>query len=171
MVILRATKKVLKSLPQTAADGDTSDTALGDWYVNRLTLGRQPLLLLVSEKSRLAILTPARGIKLLPGRLSQLVASRLDRLRVSDACIRAEVRAMENVSVGRTTDRSIVGQMVDFAKAVPYYVPLSESKNDLALQEAEDNLGDTPCRCTALRSQAIWPVQEAVRLLEERWSS
>jgi len=32
----------------------TSDTALGDWYVNRLIVDRQPLLLLVSAASKWA---------------------------------------------------------------------------------------------------------------------
>ena len=66
MVILRATQKVLKTLPESADDSDSSDTALGDWYVNRITLDRQPLLLLVSAKSLLSMLAPAKNVKSLP---------------------------------------------------------------------------------------------------------
>jgi hypothetical protein len=55
MVLLRATQKVLRLLPESAGGViDSSTTALGDWYVNRLIVDRQPLLLLVSSTSRLA---------------------------------------------------------------------------------------------------------------------
>ena len=80
MVILRATLKVLHSLPKPTATSNTSDTALGDWYVNRVVVDRRPLLLLVSSKSLLPMLEPARDVRGLPGRLDLLVAGRLQRL-------------------------------------------------------------------------------------------
>jgi hypothetical protein len=63
VVVLRATQKVLRLLPQPRHIPGASDTALGDWYVNRIVIARQPLLLLVSEKSLLSVLTPARDVK------------------------------------------------------------------------------------------------------------
>ncbi len=75
LVVLRATRKVLKSLPQIERDGVASDNALGDWYVNRLVIDRRPLLLLVSSASRLAIVTPAREVKTLPDRLATIVGA------------------------------------------------------------------------------------------------
>lgn len=170
MVVLRATRKVLQALPESAIDGSVSDTALGDWYVNRITLDHQPLLLLVSEKSRLSMLAPARDVKSFPSRLGQLLATRLKRLRVDEELVRAEVSAMEVVLVGPTRDRSVTGQMVDFAKAIPYHVAIGEARNESALRVVEDKLGDTPCRCSGSKVHVIWPVQEAVRLLTDRWS-
>ncbi|MFP4596485.1 DUF6933 domain-containing protein [Ralstonia sp.] len=81
---------------------------------------RQPLLLLVSSESRLALLTRAREVKNLPNRIGDLLATRLRRLGVDEHLIRAELAAMETARVGRTRDRSITGQLVDFAKATPY---------------------------------------------------
>ena len=49
MVVLRATKKVLKLLPKASSMAVTSTTALGDWYINRIVVDRHPLLLLVSS--------------------------------------------------------------------------------------------------------------------------
>ena len=48
MVALRATKKVLRLLPKvyTGSEIPPPTNALGDWYVNRLVVDRQPLLLL-----------------------------------------------------------------------------------------------------------------------------
>jgi hypothetical protein len=142
MVILRATQKVLKALPESAVDTDVSDTALGDWYLNRITLDRQPLLLLVSSKSLLAVLTPARNVKTFPSRVSEVVANRLERLAVGENLIRAEIQAMNVAVVGRTRDRSVTGQMVDFAKSIPYYIPVG-GLDHATLRFAEDRLRHT----------------------------
>jgi hypothetical protein len=170
MSVLRATQKVLRTLPQSAHDADVSDTALGDWYVNRLTVDRQLLLLLVSSTSLLAVLTQARDVKTLPSRVSELVANRLRRLGIDEHLIRAEVQAMDHAVVGRTRDRSVTGQMVDFAKAVPYYIPMGELDGS-TLRFAEDRLGETPCRCGRSDAETVWPARDAARLLAERWSA
>lgn len=170
MVVLRATGKVLKVLPESASETDTSDTALGDWYVNRIVADRRPLLLLVSALSRLAILTPARNVKNLPGTVGGLIAQRLERLNVNQEVIVAEIRAMNSVHVGRTRDRSITGQMVDFAKAVPYYLPVG-GWDESTLRVVEDRLGETPCLVTRKIHQTVWPDRQAVDLLTARWPS
>ncbi|HUF72275.1 MAG TPA: hypothetical protein VMR74_05185 [Gammaproteobacteria bacterium] len=170
MVVLRATQKVLKTLPESASDADVSDTALGDWYVNRITLDRQPLLLLVSSNSLLAMLAPARNVKTLPSRISGMVAARLERLGVEGHLIRAEVQAMNVALVGRTRDRSVIGQMVDFAKAIPYYVPIGTGRDEARLRVVEDQLAHTPCRCGRSDAETIWPDRDSALLLAERWS-
>jgi hypothetical protein len=107
MVILRPTRKVLKILPCSAEGDFLSDTALGDWYVNRVVVDRKPLLILLSSRSLLPIVLPARDIKSLPGRLPQLVAGRLERLGISGSLIDAEVAAIPPVHIAKTTDRSV----------------------------------------------------------------
>ena len=170
MVVLRATQKVLRTLPQSASDADVSDTALGDWYVNRIVVDRQPLLLLVSAKSRLAILAPARDVRSLPDRLPGIVANRLRRIDVDSNLIAAEIGAMHTTRVGRTQDRSVTGQMVDFAKAIPYYLPVN-GWDAATLRQAEERLGETPCRVNRRFEEVIFPQQTTVRLLEEQWST
>ena len=170
MVVLRATQKILKALPESASDADVSDTALGDWYVNRITLDRQPLLLLVSSKSLLSMLAPARNVKALPGRIGDMVAARLGRLGIDERLIRSEVQAMNVALVGRTRDRSVTGQMVDFARVIPYYVPIGAARDDARLRLVEDQLAHTPCRCSRSSASTIWPDQDSERLLAERWS-
>src|SRR3972149_1435136 len=101
MVILRPTKKLRSALPTTVVSTQ-GDTALGDWYVNRIVVGRQPLLLLVSSKSLLPIVLPARDVRSLPGRLGALVASRLQRFGIGPDTIEAELRAMQPVVVAPT---------------------------------------------------------------------
>lgn len=92
MVILRSTQKLRSALPITEGLVGESDTALGDWYVNRVVVDRRPLLLLVSAKALLPML------------------------------IAAEVAAMTPVFVAPTVDRSVLGILVDTAKSVPFHL-------------------------------------------------
>jgi len=83
MVVLRRTQKLASALPLSPLAPAQSTTALGDWYVNRVTIDRRPLLLLVSAQSLLPLLVPARDVAGLPGRLPDLVAARLRRLGIA----------------------------------------------------------------------------------------
>lgn len=168
VVVLRATQKVLRSLPQCACDLGTSENALGDWYVNRIVVDRRPLLLLVSSRSLLAILTPAREVRTFPDRLAKVVGDRLRRLQVSEAVVASEVEATLLVRVGKTIDRSVTGQLVDFAKALPYYLPI-DGWDESTLQAAEEKLAETPCRSSRRFSEVIWPGRTAIQLLHTTW--
>lgn len=168
MVILRATQKVLKRLPLASADDVESDTALGDWYVNRLVVDRKHLLLLVSSKSLLPILTPARGLRNLPGNLPGLVFDRIKRLDIDLELIGSEMDAMSAVSVGPTSDRSVLGTLVEFGLTVQYYAPLGEH-DSWTLRRMEDRLSETPCRVTRRATDTIFPTERAIQLLEEKW--
>ena len=168
MLVLRATQKVLRLLPQSAGDEDVSDTALGDWYINRTVIDRQPLLLCVSSNSLLALLTPASDVKSLPGRFPKLVAQRLELLGIDAYLIASELTAMQDVRVGRTLDRSVLGTMVDFAKVLPYYLT-HNTRDTMDFRLAERRFSETPCRCGS--RNAIWPHSETLRLLTVRWQN
>ncbi len=156
MVILRRTRKLSAVLPESAAPSATSDTALGDWYVNRLVVDRRPLLLLLSSTTLLPILIPARDVRGLPSRLAGIVAARLRRCGIADAVIQAEVEAMAPVAVGATLDRSVLGILVDFAKCVPFH--LEEGHwNEATLEAVEDRLAETPCYASGPDERVIFP--------------
>jgi hypothetical protein len=169
MVVLRATLKVLKVLPPSGADDEVSDTALGDWYVNRLVVDPQPLLLFVSANSRLVMLAPARDVKSLPVRFAGMVVERLRRLGADQARIDVERAAMNTVCVGRTRDRSVTGQMVDFARLIPYHLPVGAWEAS-SLSLVEERLGEVPCRAGRAFHEVIFPKQTALRLLKEQWA-
>lgn len=166
--MLRATQKVLKLLPEPFGGVAPTDAALGDWYVNRIVVDRQPLLLLVSSTSRLAIVTMARNVRALPNRLGTLVGERIRRLMVTPAAVALEVEATTDVNVGKTVDRSVTGQMVDFAKAIPYYLPESHWNED-DLKFVEDKLAETPCLASGPHKSVIFPREKAMQLLEAKW--
>ena len=168
MVVLRATQRVLRLLPEPVARSVTSGTALGDWYVNRIVVDRRPLLLLVSSTSRLAVVTTARDVKALTERLAPLIGERIRRLEIDPDALASEVQATSVVTVAKTIDRSVTGQMVDFAKAIPYYLPEREWKED-DLKLVEDKLAETPCRASGPFKDVIFPREMAIRLLENKW--
>ena len=142
-VVLRRTEKLATALPLSEHAPDSSDTALGDWYVNRIVVQRQPLLLLVSSVTLLPIVMPARDVRRLPERLPQLVRLRLQRLRMEYAWINAEVASMSTVVVAKTASRSILGVMRDFAATVGFLRP-DRDWDDMELRGLEDHLAETP---------------------------
>lgn len=168
MVILRATRRLQLRVPLGVENPGESDTALGDWNVNRLVIARQPLLLLVSSRSLLSMLTPARDVRTLPDRLPGLVADRLQRLGVLPALVQAEVAAMNPVITAPTRDRSVLGIMVDFAKSIPYYLS-AHAWDASALGGIEDQLARTPCHAGRRAEGVVYPDQTARKLLDSRW--
>ena len=165
---LRPTRK-LQNVLRVAESIAISDTALGDWYVNRLVVDRQPLLLLVSSASLLPIVVRARDVRALPRHIGDMVAHRLARLGVAGSLVDAERRAMTPVHTGATVDRSVLGIMVDFAKSVPYY--LEAGWDDSALAVVEDRLAETPCHSGKPSELVVFPDQKAPELLAARWRS
>jgi hypothetical protein len=145
-----------------------SDTALGDWYVNRLVVDRQPLLLLVSSTSLLPLLVPARDVRTLPSRLASLVATRLRRSGADARAIEAEELAMSPVVISPTVDRSVLGIMVDFAKAVPYYLKPGRW-SEASLPSVEERLAETPCHAGLSDGRVVFPDRKAPDLLREKW--
>ena len=166
MLILRPTRKLQRSLPVSADVDAESDTALGDWYVNRIVVDRKPLLLLLSAKSLLPILTPAREVRSLPDRLPELVSGRLESLGVSSSVIEQEVSAMSPIAIAPTVNRSVLGIMVDFAKLIPHYVDrIGWHPETLSVLEAQ--LEDNPCHAGSRNT--VFPNQKAPDLLTQRW--
>ena len=168
MVILRPTKKLRSLLPTAATVPICSDTALGDWYVNRIVVDRQPLLILVSSTSLLPMLVPARDVRRLPGKLATLVEGRLRRCGIDAPAIEAELQAMRPVVIGATVDRSVLGSMVDFAKAVPYHLKPGQWNDDTLLL-VEQQLAETPCHSARSTEPVIFPDRKATDLLRGKW--
>lgn len=168
MVVLRATKKVLTRLHGPTADAGESDTALGDWYVTRVVVDRQPLLLLISSKSSLPIIVPAKGVADLPSRLAQLVATRLRRMGIPLAWIDAEVRAMDGVVVAPTNSRSVNGILVQCAKALPSYLPIN-GWDATTLPFVEHRIAETPWHAGGRFEDTIFPDMKTPELLAAAW--
>ena len=141
MVILRPTRKLRTRLPVSSDPEPQSDTVLGDWYVNHVVIYRRPLLLLVSSAFLLAVLIPARDVRILPNRLAEIIAQRLARLGVARKPVDAELEAMTQLHVAPPSDRSVLGIMVDYAKMLPAFLEPGFSDHS-GLMGAEELLWD-----------------------------
>lgn len=170
MVILRPTQKLRSLLPVTAEPSRVSDTALGDWYINRLVVDRRSLLVLISSIALLPLLVPARDVRTIPMRLPELVATALRRLGIPAHLIAAEVAAMTPVTIAPTRDRSVLGILVDTAKTVPYHLDAGRW-DDTTLPFVEARLAQTPWHCSGRSAGVIFADQAAPALLQAKWGA
>jgi hypothetical protein len=170
VVILRRTQKLAAQLTATTASASLSDTALGDWYVNRLIVDRKPLLLLVSSRSLISLLIPARDARNLPTRLADLVARRLRRMGIAPKLVEREVAAMSPVHVAKTVDRSVVGILVDFAAMIPYHLERG-GWDETTLPFVERKLAKNPCFAGRAGDGTVFPEKATPALLASRWDA
>lgn len=115
-------------------------TRLGDWYANLLHVGRLQLVLGVSETTFLPVVLPAAPISTVVPRLRLGLGQVLRALGVADVEIEREAAEMASVVYGKTANRQVIGIMVDFAKALEFYVDDTPSLLVVSLRLAE-----TPC--------------------------
>lgn len=167
--MLRVVKKLQSQLP-VSGNPDTSTGALGDWFVTRFVIARNPLLMLVSSTSLLACIEPARDVRRLPLRLPRIVGERLHRLGMSPQVIDAELAAMQPVEVGPTNDRSVTGVMVDCCYLARLY------RSDIRWEESqipstEMFLWETPMLTSSRKGAVIFPGEHARSILIERWAA
>jgi hypothetical protein len=92
--------------------------------------------------------------------LTVLVAARHRRHGIEEPVVAAEIGAMSVVAVGKTTDRSVTGQMVDFAKHLTYYLP-DNGWNEWDQHAAESRLAEMPCHASKPFDQVIFPQDAA----------
>lgn len=145
MNALRCTAKLRKRIGLEALPEPGSGiAALGDWYAHLLTVGRQPLVLAVSERSLLAVVLPARDLKNLARNFLHAVRERLARIGVDEAAVEREMACLQPLAFAATRSRSVLGSINDFVfqlKARAAH-PLGR---DWTPQSFEDELGEVPC--------------------------
>jgi hypothetical protein len=170
---LRRTEKLSRHLPLAGDATIASTTALGDWYVNRVSVGRRALLLATSAGTFLPIVTPARDVRTFAAWLPELVAARLARLGVPPDMIAREVAAMAPMAVAKTASRQVLGVMNQYAFELPYrlapVIGRGASEVD-ELRVAEDQLGDTPLFCSKPGHAVVVPNEATVVAMLTRWA-
>lgn len=143
MVTLRCTKKLRQRLgARTFEERGPSTTVLGDWCGDTLFTRHARLVVLVSEKSRLAVLLRARDFPTFEARFRAAVIETLRLLHVSGEAIRREAEAMEEVVFAPTNNRSVLGTIHDHHRLLrgQFEVPPART-----LMEYAALLNRTPC--------------------------
>ena len=114
MLVVRATKKLLDRLgPVTLELGETSTTLLGDWYASAWAW-RPQVALFVSEATLFPILMPLAPAATLLARFHDGLAQALAAHDVPEAFITQERSRMQDVRLGKTASRSVLGIMNEF---------------------------------------------------------
>lgn len=142
MFTLRCTSRLLTRLrakPEAAPPAPT--TRLGDWYANLLHVGRQQLVLAVSERTLLPVVIPASPGHTLVPRLVEGVAEVLRALAIPRDGVVAELEAMKPAAFAKTANRSVVGILVDFEHLLGAFIKTHATLRDVSL-----HLARVPCR-------------------------
>jgi len=160
MVVLRPTARLAAKLRLRLAESHfRSTTRLGDWYATDLSLGRQRLVICVSELSRFAVVLPAAPYATVPERLPPALARVLHLIGVEPAAIEREMAAMGTIAIAKTSNRSVIGtvnECVQYLRHLHGNRPISA---DPFLLSAE--LGEFVC----LPLKDTYPKEAALRLL------
>lgn len=115
MITICCTSKLLKRTGFPAeSSAPEPNTALGNWYANILFFHRRQVLLFVSERSRLAVVTPTKETRLLANHLTRHLSVLLGSLNAKPEWIDAEIRQMTDVHYAAAKSRSVLGTMNDY---------------------------------------------------------
>lgn len=141
MIALRCTQKLLTRLKaKPGLDGTVATTVLGHWYANLIYIGRQQLILCVSERSFLPVLLTAKDTATFPSRLFSGVGWLLSRIGVPEFALDHELREMQDFVIGRTQSRQVLGVMNEMAFCLSV---VRDRYVDVPLEEPTLYLADT----------------------------
>lgn len=141
MITFRITKKVASRLRRPLLETVApASNILGDWYVNLHIIRRQHILMLVSERTLLPVLIPAKDAQSFPTRFPLALGSMLFLLGISNDKIEAELKHMGKWQFAKTDSRQILGSMNDFAHMLDTYLDGNQDLESLAIK-----LAKSPC--------------------------
>jgi len=139
-VTFRCTERVRKRFKLTAvASADASTNVLGDWYANLLNHGPERHVVLVSERTLLPLIVPARKADF-PDKVGDQLAEVLRSFGVPTRQIEAEVAKMRAYRIGRTQNRQVLSVLNEFCLLATYHMP-EESPILASLRLSETPLG------------------------------
>jgi hypothetical protein len=161
VLIVRATKKLLRLAgPSTAPDDDRGTTLLGPWYATVL-FWRPRVVLLVNEATLLPVLLPLAPATTLTSRIAEQISTVLNALDAPSAIIDQERRHMQTAQLGVTANRSVVGVMTDFARLAEVHHDDDPTVDLVALAV---RLAVTPC--SPLYGRNVSPDRELAATLQ-----
>jgi hypothetical protein len=139
--VIRATQKLLPKLGTPVVDPPPSTTVLGDWYAKPFGVAQRRFVLLISEKSRLAVVMPGRDVATLPKRFPEAMGMQLALLGVPQAAYEREMEECRDVVLAKTASKSLLGTLNDYAYMVHHRL---STKSDDDLDAAAFSLSHTP---------------------------
>ena len=143
MLVLRCTQKLLKKRPGPENDRvDSMTPVLGDWHANLIRLAHTPIVLCVNDISLLAVLVRGKDFSNLVSAFRSRVVERLERMKIPQEKILAEVSAMEIIRIEGSNSRSVLGSMNDFVHHLKWQAVRGYTFQDV--DALEEMLSETP---------------------------
>jgi hypothetical protein len=139
VLVVRGTKKFLDRVGAPEAEPPASTTVLGDWYATVL-FWKPHVALFVNEPTLLPVLVPLAPARTLLSRLPRSVERALSLQGLSGSFISSEVEAMQQTSLAKTANRSVVGMLNEFAFLAGQWRAGTGDLLDVSLR-----LSDVPC--------------------------
>ena len=156
MYTLHCTKRLLDRIKQPNAPAEPeSSTKLGNWYATAV-FWKPQVVLAVNERTLLPIVLPLAPATTVTDRLPDALADVLRGIGIPEATIADELAAMNDVTVVKTTNRSVLGIINEFTFMAEHAIARGRLRDnlDLALW-----LANTPC--SPLRKSTGFPDDEA----------
>lgn len=142
MLLYRCTRKLLTKIKPTANTIPSSDTQLGDWYVDYIYSRPFHLALFTSEASLLPVIVPAAPIVTLFSRFEEALVIVLRAIKIEEKIIQQELSLMKDFQVTKTNSRSIIGTMNDFKHQISFF---EYDDNPQTLLWLSLHIAETPC--------------------------
>jgi hypothetical protein len=143
VVVLRCTRKLLRRMGLTPIDDTAPCTnVLGAWYANLIYVGHVQLILATNERSLGSTVVVARDAVHLGDRLTEAVEKLLLGIGIQKDRVTSKLLEMQEVQIGRTASRTVLGMMNDFQRATEWILSEHPRKS---LESLSLELSRTPC--------------------------
>lgn len=112
---VRATRKLLDRIGPASPDLEHTTTLLGEWYATALVWRPRQIALMMSERTLLPVLLPLAPASTLMARFPAHLGAVLAAHGVPSEVIQHELDQMRRWQLARTSDRSRLGSLNEFA--------------------------------------------------------
>lgn len=171
MYTLCCTRPLLTKLahltPPGGGQAPAPTTLLGDWYANRLNIGRHRLVLCTNERTLLCVVVPAKDLPNLSRRLVESLVPLLQWCGVPPEPVAREVREMAWVRFDRTASRSVLGSMNEMVFQADVYFR-DPGRDEVRLDDLDRYLATNICSALQYRFPREAVVQLFARQGEPR---
>jgi hypothetical protein len=142
VLVVHATKKLRARLGiMPAHTSETSTTQLGDWYATAM-FWRPQIALFVNEVTLVPVLVPLAPAATLGPRFATALADVLAVHGASSEFVAAEMEEMDQFCLAKTSNRSVIGIMNEFAFLAEVH---RSDKPEPDFLDLSLRLAETPC--------------------------
>lgn len=141
VVVVRGTRKFLRSVGRPLPGTPVGDGRLGDWYAD-VWFWRPQVAVFVNERSLLPVITPLAPARSVLERFPDQFARVARHIGVDPEGLENELESMNEHVLAKTSSRSVLGVLASFERQADAY----RWRNDVIdLVELSSWLAQTPC--------------------------